>query len=340
MQKGIIAYAGILVLLIVLWYVYADFAIPFSSTTTTTTIAGGNHTGIPETKYSCMGLYATLQSFNSTSEQYCTWEGGNLGIWAASGGAAYVQETVTGQDGVVYSNKTFTNPCVAFDNVYNLPAQEYSVSVTSGPRNMSHAKGACGYTGMNINSLPNQYNTTFNMVVNGNFLTGTYYGWTATGPAFGLFPLNLTNANANGCYPYGQEWLGYNGTYAASTYQCNLKSNSTGNITSSRFIANKAFLNFQVLGSGGIFSYVEITYANRTAIKAYFNTNMASGNRTGEFTFANATIPMLTVKGKPVQIRIVVKEQNSIDYLLVGNFRMSDTAAPMRTGVLVNLSYG
>lgn len=339
MHKGIIAWVVIFVVLIALWYFFADFANPFGRGTTTTVVGNTvGYTTVPGTVYTCIGEDAEVQGFNSVIRQSCTWGGGPIALWAASGMAGHTNAWVIGQDGHVYINETFTNPCIAFENVYNLPAQEYSVIVGSGLRNATQGRSACGYMGIEMGSLPDSANATFDRVVNGNFLTGTYYGWTATGPAFGVIPLNLTKANGEGCYPMAAQWRGYNGTYFASTYACGLASNKTGNLTSAAFTADSGFLNFQVLGSGGIFSYIEVLYDNQSYIKDYISTSNMSNTRTGSFTFTNATIPLLTVRGKSVRIKIVVNEQAPQDFLVVGDFRMGATPVPMKSGVLVNVT--
>ena len=162
MHKGIIAWVVIFVVLIALWYFFSDFANPFGRGTTTTVVGNTvGYTTVPGTVYTCIGEDAEAQGFNSVIRQSCTWGGGPIALWAASGMAGHTNAWVIGQDGHVYINETFTNPCIAFENVYNLPAQEYSVIVGSGLRNATQGRSACGYMGIEMGSLPDSANATF-----------------------------------------------------------------------------------------------------------------------------------------------------------------------------------
>ncbi len=336
MHKGIIAYAAVFVILVVAWWLLAGFKVPFGAHTSTTTIAGTNT--VQPAGYPCVGAYLTTQTGNSTVNETCSWVGGNLGVWTASGNLTNASVMVVGQDGKTYVNATFDNPCVGLYNTYSLPAQNYTVTLSTGLAENSPAAYGCGSAILQLNVPQGNLSAPNTNIVNGNFMTGTYYGWTSSGKAWGAAPLNITKANADGCYPQATQWLGYNGTYFASTYQCGYGSHATGNLTSMPFITSKSFLNFQVLGSGGAASYVEILYNGSIYIRARFSTANMSNTRTGSFVFTNATLPLFSARNRLIQVRIVANETDPKDFLAVGGFWLGSTPVQTRSGVLVNIT--
>lgn len=336
MNKGIIAYVAVIAALVIGWWVFAGFANPLGQRATTTAAGGSNvSTG---GGYSCMGAYLATQRANSVVSETCSWGGGGVGLWVASGQASYAEAAITGSDGVRYANATFSNPCLSQYNVYQLPAQNYTVTLSTGPVVPGPVSGSCPTSIAELSSpSQNSSNPNTNMV-NGDFSTGTYYGWAASGKAWGSAPINLTRANEVGCYPQAAEWSGYAGNFFASTYQCAYGSQAYGNLTSMPFMTGKSFLNFQVLGSGGAASYLEILYDGSVYIRARFSTANMSNTRTGAFTFTNATLPLYSARNKLIQVRIVANETDPGDFLAVGNFRLGSSPIQTRSGVLVNIT--
>jgi hypothetical protein len=338
MHRGIIAYAAAIIVIVVLWYAYTDFALPFQHKTATTTTMAVNSSIVPPAVYNCTGAYLKTTSSNAAVTDGCSWGGGALGLWAGSGGSVNAIVTVTGQDKKVYVNNTFTNPCSSFYSIYSLPSQNYTILLQSGTTNRSYQKPGCTDTLAELNAPPTGNATVYSDIINGDFVTGTYYGWDVEGKAFGTAPLNITKANSQGCYPEGASWSGYNGIYFASTYGCGYTSQAEGNLTSFPFITTMPFLNFQIIGSGGERGYIAVTYDNKTYIKAYFSTKNISTELNGAFVFTNATLPLATVIGIPIRIKIVTDETTPIDFLAVGDFKLSGAAAQTRQGILVNVS--
>lgn len=161
-------------------------------------------------------------------------------------------------------------------------------------------------------------------VYNGNFSTGTYYGWSVYGNAFGAAPLNLTMANNKSIY-YQNEWSGYAGTYAATTYRPNaisLPSNLSAN-----FVVVKPYLNFQIYSPYSSGLYVEILFDGKPAIVRHYNTlNGTYTNSTS--TFAYASINMSSLMCNSVTLRIVSDIYHSTTdnqnlFIAVGNFYQS-----------------
>lgn len=187
-------------------------------------------------------------------------------------------------------------------------------------------------------------------ILNGNFSTGSYYGWNVSGPGFGAAPFNLTHANEVGGY-YGAPWSGYEGTYFATSYGG--LSPQQGNLTSQPFEITEPYLNFRIISPQTNLLYVEILQGKNVS-KYWFNTYNASSNTydnaTGKYATAKATefeatsIPLLDTAFlcQNVSIRIVsdaVGPSESMDYIAVGDFYLSRT--PTYTpGVLVNESIG
>jgi len=178
-------------------------------------------------------------------------------------------------------------------------------------------------------------------IPNGNFSTGTYYGWNATGPGFGNAPFNLTHANlANVSGYYGVPWRGYLGTYFATTYKGGL-SLQTGNLTSLPFEVTEPYLNFRIISPESNLLYVEILQGGK-ASKYWYNTYNISNSTNAASKFVNASIPLLdtTFFCQNVSVRVVsgsVGVGSRLNYIAVGDFYMSKTPISA-TGILVNQS--
>ncbi len=170
---------------------------------------------------------------------------------------------------------------------------------------------------------------TYANIINSNFGTGTYAGWTVNGLGFGTKPTNLTAANSGKCY-LGQPWAGYNGTFFATTYTCGISS-SAGNLTSSAFVVSpfNPYLNFKIVSSHNENLFVEIINSSGTPliVQHYSTLNVTSYN--GDSTFKNASINLTTLKGKGVYVRVVQSIILRNDFIAVGDFQLSTT--PMQT---------
>ncbi len=351
MHKGIIAYVLAIIVVIVLWYAYQKFASPFTgkgiATTTiqshtadaanTTTNATVNTT-LHGFSISCDKVSFDTQYYNSTITGSCHWSGGLLGLRAGRGSSSMVRVYTIGADGIYYINQTITGDCSSIYAYKYFPAQNYSFGIVIGAKNTS-GSALCNETTVNLMSgAPSSIGgTIYQDVPNGNFATGSYYMWNITGKAFQSMPLNLTLANNISCHPGNAKWSGYNGTFFASTYNCSKKSQAYGNLTSSVFNASEPFLNFQTIGYGGPFSYIEILQNGKPTVRASFNTYNISNGQQQTFTLRNATIPLMKVYGKPVQIRVVANETAETDFIVVGDFRL-DNMPVQEQGVLVNIT--
>jgi hypothetical protein len=178
-------------------------------------------------------------------------------------------------------------------------------------------------------------------ITNGDFASGTYYGWSTTGPGFGSAPFNLTQANIVGAY-YGAPWSGYSGEYVATTYQGGL-SLQEGNLTSAPFEVTEPFLNFRIESPESNLIYVEILEGKNVS-KFWYDTYNASNNTDAATKFVNASISLLETSFycKNVSIRIVsgsVGPGNRLDYIAAGDFYLSNK--PISTPrILVNQSLG
>jgi hypothetical protein len=187
-------------------------------------------------------------------------------------------------------------------------------------------------------------------ILNGNFSTGSYYGWNVSGPGFGNGPFNLTRANQAGGY-YGAPWSGYSGTYFATNYGG--LSPQAGNLTSKPFEVTEPYLNFRIISAANSQVYVEIIQGKNVS-KYWYNTYAAStntyNNASQQYTkamateFENASIPLLNTAFlcQNVSVRVVggaVGPSMSLDYIAVGDFYLSRT--PNYTpGILINQSIG
>ncbi len=378
MNKGLISFLIIFVLLLIVTYIYTGFnfsnvvpivthkpvattTVPKSSVSSTSPIlsliemlllfAQFAHAGpitppmpvttlLPPCNGTSIvpGIQTSFSSGSFSSALSCSWHGGNLALWAGSGSLKYMQITVVGAHNQTYMYENITNPCVELEAVKNLPMQNYTIYARFGPANTSYSgNSSCSYSYAILNTtLEPKSSAVYSDVFNGDFSTGTYSGWNVTGNAFGTAPLDINYADENNCYPGGIPWMGYSGTYFATTYSCTLSTRSSGNITSSYFLVNKPFLNFQIIGCDTPYIYVEVLYKNSPAIIAHFNTYKISTSGPATFTFRNASLPLATLYGKPVRIRVVVNEIAEDQYVAIGNFHLSVT--PTISTALTNVT--
>ncbi len=138
----------------------------------------------------------------------------------------------------------------------------------------------------------------------GNFSSGTYTSWNATGAGFGTVPFNLTYANEYGEY-YAAPWSGYSGGYAATTYSRGL-SVSPGNLTSSQFTVTEPYLDFKLISSQSSLLYVQVLSNGVPVITTHYNTYVSpTGVANAASTFVNASIPIASLLCKNVSIKVV-----------------------------------
>jgi len=331
-----------------LWYFTVGFKLPAKITTSTirtttispnSTVTNTSSTTSLSTSIYYLSNCANLGIFNSTSNtvvtNYCLWRGGTLGIWVASGSSKSISYSIKGyDDNVTYLNGTSTYSCVTFLQNITLPNQIYNVTIHTGLPG-----GTCNnkYSILKLNTTTTAPpNVTYTEVYNGNFSTGEYNGWYLNGTGFGKAPLSIAKADAEGCYQTAP-WAGYNGTYFATTFNCGL-SNSPGNLTSSPFIVDEPFLNFKIISPADANLYVEILQNNTPVITAHYNTyNISRFGVTSDYTFRNASIPLISVAGKTVQVRIVAISLKHHNYIAVTGFKMGKL--PNETpGILTNLT--
>jgi hypothetical protein len=160
-------------------------------------------------------------------------------------------------------------------------------------------------------------------ITNGNFSSGTWEGWNATGAGFGSAPFNLTNANNNHAY-YTAPWSNYNGSFFATTYMNGLAVQA-GNITSNSFRVNELYLNFKIISQQSLDLYVELLLNGKPKIVDYYNTYASTPNATS--TFANASIALGTMLCQNASIRVVAgitgKTSEGTNYIAVGDFIQS-----------------
>jgi hypothetical protein len=341
MNKGIVAFIILLVILLILTYTATHFSFLQSPSKTTTvlgsssTIAGTTSIEQNYSKHfsSCDNFILYSKSVNSTVTGECTWDGGLIGLWVAAGDSGTEHVTITGANNIIYANQISTYTCESFYENVTLPAQNYNITLRTGS-----GGGSCGNAIMELNTTTTPPTIIRNFIYNGDFGTGTFAGWNVTGKGFGTRPLNITYANNEICY-IGQPWSGYNGTYFATTYTCGVAT-APGNITSSSFIVNrtKPFLNFKLINPEDNHIYVEVLENNTPEIIVHYDTYNESINVNSSSTFMNASLDMSHISGKVVRIRVVSSTINQLRFVAVGDFTLSSKPV-QQPGIITNVSY-
>jgi hypothetical protein len=344
--KGIIAFIVLLVLLLLIAFVETgfNFANPMKSTTT---IAAGTST-IPETNtstttttinytnslYPCNNFRLGILAPNSTVSGNCIFSGGTLGLWVAGGDSGQEDAIIRGADGKTYINQSSTYSCMVLYGNFTAPAQIYTMTLRTGP-----GGGSCGYAMAELNTTTTPPLIVYNVIYNGDFGSGQYNGWTLTNPGFGTAPLNITHADSKDCYLGNSTWNNYAGKFFATTYDCGI-SVAAGNLTSSPFYANATdpFLNFKIISPDNSGVYVEIMQNGTPGIIAHYNTlNKSLGAHDLASTFMNASIPLTSLAGKAVRIRVVSSIIGQQPFVAVGDFVLSNRPVQQQ-GILTNIT--
>ncbi len=332
--RAIVAFVALIIIVVVLWYFVYGFSRYSSSTTSTTTLSSTNSTNsisnVPTTTsilYSgnCAAVSMISSQPGSVQSIQCKWAGGPLGLWVESGNSTSVHFSIKGMtDNFTYINKTSNYQCLTFYQNFTAPAQTYLVNVKLGS-GVAVQNTSCIYGGIILNQTLHPPKKVYNYIYNGNFSNGQYTGWNITGKGFGTVPLNLSYANSNAVSPcyFGTKWQNYGvSPYVATTYTCGTQV-SAGNLTSSAFIASKSFLNFKIISQQDNFLYVEILYNGTPYIIAHYDTfNTSLGTNASKFF--NASIPLVTVLNKPVQIKIVADTPIAQHFMAIGDFVLSN----------------
>lgn len=279
----------------------------------------------------CSNIFIYEHSYNNTTKYKCGWNGGKLGVWVASGASTNIRVFIKGDtDAKIYLDQLVNYGCTTFLASLDLPKQNYTVIFsTYGNKTMCsdpHEKLILNKT---IFPSPTIHYT---FVYNGRFTLGNYVGWAVDTNAFGVSPSNILKVNKNTCFK-SFPWTNLNNTYFATTANCYYTTKS-GNLTSSYFYASKIFLNFQIVSPTNSTDRVEILYNNSPVIIASYNTYYGS---TGNYLykFENASIPLFSVRNKPIRIRIVslinqiqptnrVRERPLSNFIAISNIHMSN----------------
>jgi hypothetical protein len=346
MIKGFIALIVVAAVVVSLWYYDTGGKPALNPLTATTSIITLLHntttvstTVIPSA--TCGGFSLFTTQLNTTLTSSCYSEGGQMGIWVSGGVTGKETVKIMGEsNNAIYVNQTSNYQCITFFDNLTLPKQYYNVSLTTGKQASGSptSGGNCYYAYVGINSTVTPPPQVYEQVFNGGFSNGKYTGWTVNGPGFGTAPLNITyseTANVN-CY-LSAPWSNYNGTYFATTFNCGL-TNAPGNITSSLFYATQPFLNFQVISPADRSLYLEVLYNQTPYITAWYNTYNISASGNSPSTFQNASIPLINVLNKPIQIKVVAGTLATQRFIAVGNFRVSNK--PSQTTQPLNITFG
>ena len=333
-------FLALIIIMVLLWYVYSHLGRPTHTITIkSTTIRGGGAnansttTIIQKTTYingstttipyinPCNNMEIMNSSYYGLTSQHCSWNGGRLGLWAGAGNASTEQIIIRGdKDGKTYLNQTIVYSCMTFVQSFYAPGnQTYNFSIFTGG-----GGGSCGPSVAKLNTTLAPPNATYyNFVYNGNFQSG-YTGWNVTGKGFGAAPLNVTYANAANvsCY-LSRPWSGFNSTMIATTFNCGL-TNSPGNLTSQPFkVTTKPYLNFKLISPKDNYLYLEILYNGTPYIIAHYNTYNPNSGGNSSSTLVNASIPLVTLIGKVVQVRVVADTLVQHNYIAVSDFQLS-----------------
>ncbi len=173
---------------------------------------------------------------------------------------------------------------------------------------------------------------------NGDFATGDYSYWNATGTGFGTAPFNLTAANQNGAY-YNHTWEGYNGTFVATTYEGGINVEA-GNLTSHKFEVIEPYLNFKIVSPENNDLYIQIlSSSDDPLITTHYNTYAARNNTFAPSQFVNASIALSAFLCQNVSIKVVASVVGGAadreQYIAVGDFTLGKT--PVQTpGIIVS----
>ena len=324
---------------------YVETGFNFSRVLVTSTTSTAATTTIPSNvftvsttidyAYTCNGFELRLSAPNSVSVGDCrVVNETTLGLWVASGNSSSESITIKGADNETYVDQASSYGCVTFYKNFTAPAQVYTITLNTGP-----AGGSCGDAVAKLNSTTTAPPMVHNTVYNGDFSSGQYTGWTRTGAGWGDAPLNVTAADAHGCY-LNSTWSGYNGNFFATTYTCGL-SVAPGNLTSSQFYVNASapFLNFRLISPYNSGLYVEVLQNGTPRIVVRYNTFNGSLGIYASSTFRNASIPLSTLVGKVVQVRVVstLIDQRQ-EFLAVGDFALSDRPVQQQ-GIVTSINF-
>jgi len=309
-----------------------------ASTVATTTIPGNvfNVTTTIGYVYPCNSFTLELPTSNSVSVGNCNVASNSiLGLWVASGNSSREFVTIKGADNKTYVNQSSSYSCITLYKNFTAPAQDYTISL----RTASSSGNRCGSAIAKLNSTTVLPSTVHNIVYNGDFNSGQYTGWTRAGAGWGETPLNLSAANAEGCY-LNKTWSNYNGTFFATTYTCGL-SVAPGNLTSSQFYVNASapFLNFRIISPYNNGMYVEILQNSTPRIAVHYDTFNISQGIYAVSTFANASIPLSTLVNRVVQVRVVSTLINQHqNFIAIGDFALSNKPV-QQPGIVTNITF-
>ncbi len=338
-KTKIIAFVVILVVLAVLALEFGNLTnvlntgnlFPKGTTSTTSPSTSTIMSQSPLYVKNCTGIYMYENAYNGTTTYKCGWQGGNLGVWIAAGSASKVRVSIVGYNNNIYLDQLANYPCTTLLAPLDLPAQNYTVTFTT-----YGAGGTCTdpHEKLILNSsVSPPYTNVYDYVYDSNFSYGAYAGWIVDTNAFGQYPTNISQINNDSCFNM-YNWTGLVGTYFATTASCYYPP-MAGNLTSPYFTVTEPFLNFQVVSPKNTTSYIEILQNGTPEIKASFDT-YAQGTGSYWYRFENVTIPISSLSGKVVQVRVVssivgvqptikTRERPLSDFIAVADIHISNT---------------